>query len=309
MTLELGQLTETVTVESASSLLQTDKADVSTELKSKEIAALPLNQFRNYQALVNLVPGTVPMRFQNAETDTPARSLAANVNGQAINSNATRTDGATNVNIWLPSHNMYVSPAETVDTVNISTSNFDAEQGMAGGAAITVVTKSGTNQFRGSAFGFHNNDESERDAVLLRHGGGQAGQAAGQAQHLRRHAGRSDQEGQVVLLRVVRGLQERAEPVHASSTCRATPCAMATSAGAINANGTLQTIYNPSTGNPDGSGRTPFAEQPDPGGHDQCRSRSKINCDLFPRANTAGHRRRRPDQQLPARGDAHDRSP
>ena len=62
----------------------------------------------------------------------PARSLTTNVNGQAINSNATRTDGATNVNIWLPSHNMYVSPAETIDTVNVSTNNFDAEQGMAG---------------------------------------------------------------------------------------------------------------------------------------------------------------------------------
>ncbi|MGH9313496.1 MAG: carboxypeptidase-like regulatory domain-containing protein, partial [Vicinamibacterales bacterium] len=130
--LEVGALTETVTVESRSELMQTDTADVHTELRGTEITALPLNQFRNYQALVNLVPGSVPMRFQNAETDTPARSLTSEVNGQAINSNATRTDGATNVNIWLPSHNMYVSPAETVDTVNISTNNFDAEQGMAG---------------------------------------------------------------------------------------------------------------------------------------------------------------------------------
>ena len=42
-------------------------------------------------------------------------------------------------------------------TVNISTASFDAEQGMAGGAAITVQTKSGTNEFHGSAFGFHDN--------------------------------------------------------------------------------------------------------------------------------------------------------
>ena len=54
---------------------------------------------------------------------------------------------------------MYVSPAETVDTVNISTNNFDAEQGMAGGAAITVVTKSGTNELKGSAFEFYNSDK------------------------------------------------------------------------------------------------------------------------------------------------------
>ena len=159
LTLEVGALTETVTVQSAAELLQTDKADVSTELKSSEITQMPLNRFRNYQALMNLVPGTSPMAFGNAETDTPARSLATNVNGQANTNNSTRTDGATNMNIWLPNHNMYISPAETVDTVNISTSSFDAEQGMAGGAAVTVITKSGTNQFKGSAFEFYNSDK------------------------------------------------------------------------------------------------------------------------------------------------------
>ena len=63
------------------------------------------------------------------------------------------------MNIWLPNHHMYISPAETVDTVNVSTSSFDAEQGMAGGAAVTVVTKSGTNAFRGSAFEGFNNEK------------------------------------------------------------------------------------------------------------------------------------------------------
>jgi hypothetical protein len=158
MALQVGTLSETVTVQSAAELLQTDKADVSTELKSDAITQMPLNRFRNYQALINLVPGTTPMAFGNAETDTPARSLATNVNGQANTNNSTRTDGATNMNIWLPNHNMYISPAETIDTVNVSTSSFDAEQGMAGGAAVTVITKSGTNQFKGAAFEFLMND-------------------------------------------------------------------------------------------------------------------------------------------------------
>jgi hypothetical protein len=73
MTLEVGAVTESVTVASEAQLLQTDKADVHTELKSSEIVAMPLNRFRNYQALMNLVPGTTPMAFGNAETDTPAR--------------------------------------------------------------------------------------------------------------------------------------------------------------------------------------------------------------------------------------------
>ncbi len=159
LTLEVGALAETVTVASEAELLQTDKADISTELKSDALTQMPLNRFRNYQALINLVPGTMPMSFGNAETDTPARSMTTNVNGQANTNNATRTDGATNVNIWLPNHVMYVAPAETIDTVNVSTATFDAEQGMAGGAAVTVITKSGTNNFRGSAFEFFNNQD------------------------------------------------------------------------------------------------------------------------------------------------------
>ncbi len=88
--LDVGALTETVTVQSAAELLQTDKADVHTELKSAEITSLPLNGFRNYQALINLVPGATPGVFQNAETDTPARSLSTNVNGQNRNNNGTK---------------------------------------------------------------------------------------------------------------------------------------------------------------------------------------------------------------------------
>ena len=157
--LEIGSVSETVTVESAAQLLQTDKSDLHTELKAKEIVNLPLNQYRNYQGLINLVPGATPASFQNAQTDTPGRSLRTNVNGSNGQNNNTRIDGASSVNIWLPHHTGYVAPAETIDTVNISTNNFDASQGMAGGAAITLVTKSGTNDLRGSAFVFRNQDE------------------------------------------------------------------------------------------------------------------------------------------------------
>ena len=158
VSLELGALTETVTVASEAALLQTNTAEVNTQIKSEAITNLPLAQYRNYQSLMNLVPGATPTQFQNALTDSPGRSLRTFVNGQNPNSNNTKSDGATNVNLWLPHHVMYVAPAETIDTVNVSTSNFDAENGMAGGAAITVITKSGTNDFRGSAFAFFNND-------------------------------------------------------------------------------------------------------------------------------------------------------
>jgi hypothetical protein len=157
--LELGALAETITVQSSAELLQTDKAEVRTVLRSDDIVNLPLNQYRNYQTLINLVPGATPAVFQNSQVDTPGRALSTSVNGMDRNNNNTRLDGASSVNIWLPHHVGYVAPAETIETVNIATNNFDVAQGMAGGAAVTLITKSGTNEVKGSAFYFRNQDE------------------------------------------------------------------------------------------------------------------------------------------------------
>jgi outer membrane receptor protein involved in Fe transport len=156
--LEVGQMTEQVTVSAAIAALQTDKSDVRAEIASQTITNMPLPGYRNYQSLINLVPGATPASYQNAVVDTPGRALTTNVNGTNRNSNNTLTDGAVNINIWLPHHTAYVQPVESIDTVNITTGSFDAEQGMAGGAAITVSTKSGTNDLHGVAFWFHNNN-------------------------------------------------------------------------------------------------------------------------------------------------------
>ncbi|MGB2716179.1 MAG: TonB-dependent receptor [Vicinamibacterales bacterium] len=157
--LEIGALTESVTVTSEALVLKTDKADVSVDLRPEEVVNLPLNQYRNYQTLLNLVPGATPPVFQNAQTDTPGRALSTNINGTNRNNNVTRIDGAASINVWLPHHVGYVAPVETIENVNISTNNFDAAQGMTGGAATAVQTKSGTNSIRGSAFFFRQQDE------------------------------------------------------------------------------------------------------------------------------------------------------
>ncbi len=154
--LQIGATQETVTVTADAATLKTEKADLNTELNSVQVTSLPLNQYRNYQTLLNLVPGATPVQFQNAEIDTPGRSLRTWVNGVQPNTNTTRVDGAVSVNVWLPHHAGYIQPVETIETVNIATNNFDADTGMAGGAAQTVVTKSGANDFHGSAFEFYN---------------------------------------------------------------------------------------------------------------------------------------------------------
>src|SRR5690606_1696438 len=100
--LEVGQVSEQVTVSASILTLQTERADTRAEINSKTVVELPLPSYRNYQSMINLVPGATPAAFQNSMGASPQRSLTTNVNGTNRNNNNTRVDGATNVYIWLP---------------------------------------------------------------------------------------------------------------------------------------------------------------------------------------------------------------
>ena len=155
--LKIGNVSEVITISAESARLQTDKSDLHADLGTRELTQISVGGYRNFQSLIDLVPGATPSQFQNASTDTPARALTTNMNGTARNSNNTRIDGAASVMTWLPHHALYIPPIESIEQVNISTNNFDAEQGMSGGAAVSVITKSGTNDFHGVVFEYHSN--------------------------------------------------------------------------------------------------------------------------------------------------------
>jgi len=160
VTLEIGNAGESVIVSAQEIQLQTDKADIHTELSSADLTDLPVGHYRNFQSLVNLVPGAVPGGLVNSLQTSPERSIATNVNGVNSNNNATRIDGLPSVYLWLTDHAAYIPPVETVQTVNISTNNFDAESGMAGGVVTNIISKSGTNTIHGSAFAMNSNSDA-----------------------------------------------------------------------------------------------------------------------------------------------------
>src|SRR5436190_527360 len=248
--LQVGAMSEQVIVEASVVNLQTEKSDVHTELSEKAILNMPLNQYRNFQTLINLVPGATPGRFQNAIADTPERALSTNINGTNRNNNNTRVDGAADVFVWLPHHAVYIPPAETVQEVNISTNNFDPEQGMTGGAAITVITKSGTNQFHGVGCEYFQNQAlrakqffetgPKGDSKLNDFGGTFGGPI---------------KKDKLFFFGSYDGTYERDN----RSTGLVTLPTAAIRAGDFTGTGTI--IYNPHTGNPDGTGRTPFPNQ------------------------------------------------
>jgi Carboxypeptidase regulatory-like domain/TonB dependent receptor len=155
--LEVTQVAETVTVSAEVAALQTDRADVSAQIENTQISNLPIGSGRNFQQLYKLIPGASPPADAHSDAGNPQRALITNFNGVSYSNNNTRLDGATVSYPWLPHIVAYVPPAEAVETVNVVTNSFDAEQGMAGGAAVNVAIKSGTNDFHGTLYEFHTN--------------------------------------------------------------------------------------------------------------------------------------------------------
>lgn len=167
VTLEVGAVVETVTVSGEAPVLQTDRSEVRAEVGTKTLVNLPVPLGRNYQYLFRTLPGFAPPANAHSIPTNPSRALAFNVNGTSRSSNNTRIDGASNFTIQLPHVVAYVPSLEAIETVNVVTSSFDAEQGLAGGAAINVQTKSGTNELHGSAFEYHTNNQLKAKPFFL----------------------------------------------------------------------------------------------------------------------------------------------
>ena len=252
--LQVGAVSERVTVEASTVTLQTEKTDLHTDLTEKAILEMPLNQYRNFQTLINLVPGATPGVFQNAIADTPERGLSTNINGTNRNNNNTRVDGAADVFVWLPHHAVYIPPAETIQEVNISTNNFDPEQGMTGGAAITVITRSGGNQFHGVLFEYHE-DQALRARQFFETEANEPRKGKSILNDLGGTFGGPIKKDKLFFFGSWDGTFERDN----RNTGLVTVPTAAMRAGDFTGTGTI--IYNPATGNPDGTGRQPFPNQ------------------------------------------------
>jgi hypothetical protein len=256
---KIAQATETVEVLASSAILQTDKSDVHSEISSQQVVELPYSggEGKNFQSLLYLVPGAgIPAtREANSEAGNPQRAQTLFMNGVSSTGNSTKLDGATVSYPWLPVNIAYVPPSEAIETVNISTNSFDAEQGAAGGAAINVAIKSGTNQYHGVLFERNQNNEMtavnyfSHTSPLNKNIFNQYGFAFG---------------GPIWIPKIVHGknklfffldYQGTKRRQYAADTNLTLPTA-AMRTGDLSATGV--TIYDPLTGNADGTGRTPF---------------------------------------------------
>src|SRR5882672_2801647 len=158
--LEPGSVAEQVTVTAQESGLQTDRSDTGRLIESKQVAELPLGFNRNFQGLIFTVPGSTRPSRPHSQFFNSQDSLESKVNGQSRLSNNVQIEGVDD-NEKTGLLQVLIPAADAIESVSVSTSNFDAELGRAGGAVSTVTLKSGTNAIHGSAFGFANNDNTQ----------------------------------------------------------------------------------------------------------------------------------------------------
>ena len=157
LALGVGELSETVTVSGETPLLQTDRTDTGRTLESIQVTAMPLSFNRNFQGMMATVPGASRPYKPHSEFFNSQDSLATEVNGQSRLANNVLIEGLDN-NQRTGLLTVLIPPAEAIDAVSVTTSNYDAEFGRAAGAVTSVTLKSGTNTLRGSAFWFGNTE-------------------------------------------------------------------------------------------------------------------------------------------------------
>jgi hypothetical protein len=150
-----GETTQ-VTVSGETPLLKVDRADVSTTLTTEELGNLPIID-RNLTFTMLITPGTQVNDWQHASSENPQGGYQIDANGQQFTSNGFLLDGTENNSSILGI--AVINPnIDSLQEFKITTSNYDAQFGSVAGALMQATTKSGTNNFHGSAFEYLRND-------------------------------------------------------------------------------------------------------------------------------------------------------
>jgi len=242
--LQPGEITQQIEMTAANPPLQTDRADTATSISSVATANLPVRTNRNFQSLLNLVPGTTRASFQHSTFFNAASSLQTEVNGQLRMGNSYQIEGIDD-NERTGLLQILVPPIEAIATVDVSTSNFEAELGRASGAVTNVILTSGTNGLHGAVYEFLQNSELNARAFFNPSTG-----------HLTYNYFGGNVAGPIIKNRLFCfGDILRVTDHEAGANLFTIP-----TPGQIagNLSGSKTAIYNPFTGNPDGSGRQQF---------------------------------------------------
>jgi hypothetical protein len=155
LTMEVGQITEEITVTSRVSEVQSESGERGFTLDSEALKNIAAGE-RSFFTFTTLVPGVLQ---QGMGGQAPTAGDGFTVNGQRQNSNNVTIDGVANIDTGNNGGNMAETNIDAVSEFKILTNAYQAEYGRAVGGQVQVVTKSGTTAFHGSGYWYGRRSE------------------------------------------------------------------------------------------------------------------------------------------------------
>jgi hypothetical protein len=154
--LQLGNVSERITVEGAAPAIQTDQSSIGQVVSNETVVQLPLNG-RNFVRLGSLMPGTTQGAPGDGTRRTRQQGDLLTANGARAEHNNYLLDGVEN-NSAIEGVAVLIPSIDAIQEFKVQTSNYSAEFGRASGAVVNVAIKSGTNHLHGAAYEFLRND-------------------------------------------------------------------------------------------------------------------------------------------------------
>lgn len=159
VSMQVGAVSETISVASVANTVNTTSGELSTTITNQQVASLPLNQ-RHYESVVGLIPGAALQSsgLSAASITSGYNNSIADVNGERLDGQNWSVDGGWNLDSGSNNSVFNEVGIDFIREVDVQTSNYDAEFGRSASATVNVVTKSGGEQYHGSAFEFVQNN-------------------------------------------------------------------------------------------------------------------------------------------------------
>ena len=251
--LQVGVLSERIEVQATTAVLQTDRADIHAEVTTRELLELPQPN-RTYLGMLALVPGTTPPAGQlTGGTNNPFKSMNFNFNGTGTSTVAVRIEGMNTMNFWSTSAQSFVPSIEAIQTVNVATNASDSEQGLAAGASVNVQLTGGTNDTHGAVYWYHANAATQANNFFANANG-----VAKPPPLVWNNAG-GKLGGRIIRDKLFYFGSYEGDFLHDADSGVLSIPARRELSGDMSAS--PNPIYDPLTGNPDGTNRTPFPDK------------------------------------------------
>lgn len=165
--LDVGAKSETVEVVASTTQVELNNAELSGTIYGKQITELPLNG-RSFAQLLTLVPGVAQDNGFAYNQKGLSGGADLSISGGASNANTFLVDGANNVDVGSGRTLLVYPSIDSIEEFKVARNSYGAEFGGNSGGQVTLITKSGTNDFHGSAYYFGRNDVLDANNTNLK---------------------------------------------------------------------------------------------------------------------------------------------